>query len=507
MKYAIAFSLLICACQFRPVAEAPTPAPQPEQPVESHTSWTERTELFVEFPPLVAKQKSRFAIHLTRLDNFKPMTQASVEVKLSAPNEAPQTFSVNAPSRPGIFGVDVRPERAGRYELSVSLRGEGLSDRHIIGARSVSDKPAASQENASEESDGGAISFLKEQQWTLDFSTAVVASRRLAESLRLPAEVTPRSGGLAEATAPFDGRLILERTPVPGERVLPGQILASLLLPPSSVADPAGLELARNEATSQLQLARRDRERAERLVASGAAPAKRLDEAQAFEASAEARLKAANARLEQTESTAQAANSGKRFSVRAPIAGILDLIDASPGANVKAGETLFRIADLDRVYVAAIVPESEYPRMKSLSGAELEIPGVPAPRPLARLITVGRVVDAPSRTFPVVYEFDNRAREAAINQTVYVRLLFAPTMPGPVIPESAIIDDSGRPVVFVQESGESFERRAVTLGQRASGLVQVLDGIKTGERIVTGGAHLIRLASLSTQIPAHGHVH
>ena len=75
------------------------------------------------------------------------------------------------------------------------------------------------------------------------------------------------------------------------------------------------------------------------------------------------------------------------------------------------------------------------------------------------------------------------------------------------VPESAIVDDAGQPVVFVQVGGESFERRAVQLGNRGSGLVQILGDVSPGERVVVSGAPLIRLASLSLQVPAHGHTH
>lgn len=75
------------------------------------------------------------------------------------------------------------------------------------------------------------------------------------------------------------------------------------------------------------------------------------------------------------------------------------------------------------------------------------------------------------------------------------------------MPESAIIDDGGRPVVFLQIMGEAFQRRPVQLGIREGGYVQVLDGVFPGERVVTTGAHLIRLAAMSNQVPAHGHVH
>ena len=67
--------------------------------------------------------------------------------------------------------------------------------------------------------------------------------------------------------------------------------------------------------------------------------------------------------------------------------------------------------------------------MAALSGAELEVPGRSQPRRLQRLVSVGRVVDPASRTFPVIYEVDNRDRGVAVNQTVYVSLLTAATKP------------------------------------------------------------------------------
>jgi hypothetical protein len=61
--------------------------------------------------------------------------------------------------------------------------------------------------------------------------------------------------------------------------------------------------------------------------------------------------------------------------------------------------------------------------------------------------------------------------------------------------------------VFVQTEGESLERPPVTHGARTGDVIQVLNGVNAGERVVTTGAYLVRLASLSTQVPAHGHVH
>jgi RND family efflux transporter MFP subunit len=509
MKRRACLLLLIAALGCRNQEPMTSEAAEPEPRPESFTNWTTKTELFVEYPPLIVGQTSRFAIHLTRLDTFKPIGQGRVEVRLAPATGTTEIFATDTPSRPGIFGVNVEPSHSGEYRVSIHLEGEGISDVHDLGQVGSSATTAeAIHEHGPQTVE--TIAFLKEQQWTLDFATAIVEERQLRSSLWAPAEVIPRSGGEAEVTVPFDGRLVAENLPILGSAVKKGQLLASVLPPASSPSDLASLELARDEASLAIQLARRDRERAERLVTSGAAPAKRLDESRTAEAMAEARLKTAEVRLAQYEASSVAdGNPGgaKPFALRAPISGVIVVADAAPGANVKAGETLFKIVDLDTVYVSAIVPEAELPQVRRLSGAEMEIPGTEQPRRLQRLVSVGRVVDPASRTFPVIYEVDNRDRRIAINQAVHVRLFTETTSTAPVVAESAVVDDGGRPVIFIHLSGEAFVRRPVKLGIREGGFVQVLEGAWPGERVVTKGAHLIRLSAMSSQVPAHGHVH
>jgi hypothetical protein len=86
---------------------------KPEGLSVSH--WTARTELFMEYPVLVANVGGRFAVHFTRLDNFRPMKAGKVDIRLDGPGGT-ETFSSPGPSRPGIFGVDVKPSKPGRTD-------------------------------------------------------------------------------------------------------------------------------------------------------------------------------------------------------------------------------------------------------------------------------------------------------------------------------------------------------------------------------------------------------
>jgi RND family efflux transporter MFP subunit len=195
------------------------------------------------------------------------------------------------------------------------------------------------------------------------------------------------------------------------------------------------------------------------------------------------------------------------FLVRAPFSGVVAQRDAVPGANVSLGSVLFHLVDTAQVHVVGQIPETEVSRARRASTAEIETAGESSRVPAGRLIAVGKVLDAASRTLPIVFAVDNRTLGLPIGQAVFLHLLIGTAAARPVVPPSAVVDDGGRPIVFVQRAGETFERRPVTLGPRAGDRVQVLDGLQPGERVVTKGAYLVRLATLSATVPAHGHVH
>lgn len=499
--------LLLAGC-----GKTPPPAKTSEEPITiAMTRWSTKTELFMEHPPLIAGQDARFAVHLTDLSNFKPLAEGHVTVELRAAGGRSETFETNGPSSPGIFGVTVKPVAAGSFSMTVRLDSPALKDTHELGSVQVfADAQSAGEAEAPEEKEES-IRFLKEQQWKLDFATVEVTERSVRESLRVSADVRPRTGGEAEVIAPVAGRLsAASAIPAVGTQVHKGQVLARIIPRTATPSDRATLDSGLSEARTALGLAKRDRERAERLVTAGAVPAKRLDEAKAAEATAQARLDAAQSRLAQHESSRSADGdtpADSQFVLRAPITGVVAGTHGTAGASVEEGESLFRIVATDSVYVVAGIPEGESWQLRQLAGGELELPRQSEPQTLGRLVSIGRVVDTQSRTLPVIFEMQNSGARLAVGQSVFVRLFMKATTKTPAVPESALVDDAGRAVVFIQIAGESFARRPVRTGNRESGYIQISEGIKPGERVVTRGAYQVRLSAMSSQIPAHGHVH
>ena len=492
---------ILAACSQNPQAESPASKAEAAEPLKA-TIWTLGGELYLEYPALVRGQKERFAIHLTRLTDFKAVKDAACVVHLGE-----DVFPCDPSTHPGIFGANVEPKAAADARLSIVVHGKDLNETFDVGTVKVAPDTASAEKPAQPTEE--TIAFSKEQQWALDFGTELAAEQSMRDSLRVAAETLPRTGGEAAVIAPAAGRLIVQKTFAVGTMIEIGTEMASILPPAGPTTDLASLQLAETEAKVSLEQAQRDRQRAERLLAAGAVPARRAEEARTIEATAQARLQAAQTRQAQFEATRSGDDTEagvKRFVVRAPISGILAESSAISGANTEVGKVLFRIVDINAIFVSGVVPESEFSKLRTLSGAEVEMPDGQI-RPAGRLVAVGRLVDSETRTVPVTYETDNRDHRLAINQTVFLRLFLTPMGKAPVVPEAAIIDDAGRPVVFVQRGGETFLRRPVKLGIRNHGLVQVLEGVNVGDRVVTKGAYLIRLSTMSSSVPAHGHVH
>ena len=127
--------------------------------------------------------------------------------------------------------------------------------------------------------------------------------------------------------------------------------------------------------------------------------------------------------------------------------------------------------------------------------------------PTAALVTVGRTVNPSSRTVDVIYALAGEDTSLRVGATVHVSVPVGRATKGIAVERSALLDQDGRAVVYVQVDGEHFEERTVRVGDRAGPWVSVREGLELGERVVTRGSHLVRLVGQSGDAVPHGHVH
>lgn len=480
------------------------------------TVWTGPYEIFAEHAAPVAGARTKFLVHLTDLRTGEPPDAGALPFLLRQGTTVAEPPPV-APTRAGIYQPELVFPRPGDWQLALRLPVEGTNAAIELGTIQVhADRQAAEQANLPEQPEG--LSFLKEQQWKVQLRTAPAARRPLVERVRLPARVQAKPGTRTTVTAPVSGQLQAAPglpLPEPGRRIEAGQLLA--LLKPNfseAAAKVAEAQAEFSAAEAALTQARATYERTQKLAAEQAKSPRELQEAELVFVSARARHAAA-ASLLATFQPVVGNSSGTPLlmELRAPIAGVLNAIAAGPGDVVAAGQPLFTVLDPETVWIEARVPEVNVPALGAARNAAIELPDEQHRlRPLTgtgggRLVALGLEVDAATRTVPLLYELPNPAGQLRVGQQVTLHVETATAQAALAIPYSALVEEGGWFVAYVQLAGETFEKRELRLGIRDGEWVEVRSGLSEGERVVTRGAYAIRLSNATGAIPAHGHAH
>lgn len=473
---------------------------------EKITHFTDKTELFVEFPRLVVGEKSAFAAHLTTLADFRALAAAKVSVILSGANQPEERFAVEAPSQPGIFRPEAQPKQAGERELAIEVVTPQFTVRHELGPVTIyADRKSAEADGGAHEDEGG-IGFTKEQQWKVDFATAEVVKRQIRPAVAATGVLRARPDGEAQLTAPAPGQVQpAGRFPQLGQIVKKGDLLAYLAPRLGGETDFAALQAGATRARVAFEQAERERARMEALFKDEAVSEKRLLDARAGEVTARAEHEAAGRRLNQY-------SGGGGIPLRAPVSGLLADVRVSPGAFAEEGALLFYIVDRRALWLELRVPESEAVRLATPSGASFRVDGIDTAFDIVvgssgKLVAVGGAVDKVTRSVPVLFEFASPDPRLFVGMAVKAQVFAAAPREAVAIPASAVLDENGINVVFVMTGGESFERRPVRLGARDGDWVEVTEGLEPGQRVVSRGTYLVKLASTNAGQIGHGHAH
>ena len=473
---------------------------------EKLTHFSDKSELFVEFPPLVANQPATFVAHFTWLANFKPVVKGRLTVVLAGGAAPEERISIDTPSVPGIYKPVVTPKTAGKRELTLIVESDQGILTHGLGPVDVfADARAAQAAHGEEDHTDEGIAFTKEQQWKIDFATTEAVKGVVRESVAATGTIKAQPDGEALLAAPMAG-LVRPAGGFPrvGQTVKKGQVLAYFVPRLGGETDHASLEAAASRTRIGLDQAQRERERMESLFKDEAIPEKRLLEAKASEGIAVAEHDAAQQRL------AQLGDGSGGIALRAPIDGVVADVPVVPGAFVAEGAPLIHIANTGKLWLEARVSESDIGRLGTPSGAWFAADGYTGDFNIetgksGKLVAVGGVVDAATRTIPVIFEFTNPDRALPLGMTVKVRLFAGGGHEGVLVPADAVQDESGTSVVYVQASGESFARSIVQVGTRDGERIEIKAVLEPGQRIVSRGAYLIRLSASKSGPSGHAH--
>jgi len=178
------------------------------------------------------------------------------------------------------------------------------------------------------------------------------------------------------------------------------------------------------------------------------------------------------------------------FSLNSPIDGIVVERNATLGASVGTDANLFKIIDLSQVWIDADVFEKDLPRVRPGQEVKLTVTAFPQSTFSGRVILINSVLDPETRTVKVRTEVANPDGRLKPDMFANVQIVTDVNRAAISIPQSAVLNDEGKTIVFVAE-GNGYKKRQVQVGIQNNDRVEIVDGLTAGDKVVVKGNYLL----------------
>ncbi|RME03225.1 MAG: efflux RND transporter periplasmic adaptor subunit [Bacteroidetes bacterium] len=350
----------------------------------------------------------------------------------------------------------------------------------------------------------GVIALAQEQmrQGGLKIERVELAER--PEILRAPGVVRNNDYKTADVSSLIDA-IVVKRHVRLGELVRKGQKLLTLK---STALAQAEADWIR--AKAEYRKNKQEFERIKPLAEDGIVSQARLQQSRSAYESARAQLLATRSTLISyglTERDINDLESGKKLSLvtlRAPIEGTVVADNVVLGQHIAAGALLMRIINEESVWVEVNLPPDELGRIQNGAKAMISIKekgsGI-----AARVVGIHHEVDPTTRTALVRLEADNTSHVLHAGMFVEAEITIGHGEMSMLLPVVAVQRQGSETIVFIEEEPGRFERREVKTRPAGMGFVEVLGGLKVGERVVTRGAFVLLSELLKSGFEAHNH--
>ena len=322
-------------------------------------------------------------------------------------------------------------------------------------------------------SSDGAISLTANQLRTFGVTFGTVEMRSLSQSVRAAGRVVADEARIEQVAPRVSGFVERLHVNVTGQPVRRGQPMLELYAP----------ELL--AAQQELLLAAELQRTLGRSVVPGV-PSSNAD----LVAAARRRLTLWNISAAQIDEVLQTREIRRTLTVIAPASGIITERNVTQGQAVSAGQTLFTITDLSRVWVEVDLRGAEATAVRIGTLAEVTIAGVSDAMRTGRVEYVYATVDAESRTTRARIALTNS--DGVLRPGMYATVRLATPVPSVLtVPSAAVVQTGTRALVFVDLGGGRLAPQEVIIGLVTGDFTEVIRGLEPGQRVVTSAQFLL----------------
>ena len=522
--------------------------------LHNFTAYSNSNEFFMQHEGLEAGAKACITLFVTELENFDPAKAVEAKATLLVSGSEQQATATR--SKEGIFNFDLVPAKSGngnlffevgddkvRFPVKVNAAGHSHDHSHDAHAghshshgeadhdcsshdhnhdahaghshdhdHGDADHDCSSHDHSHDvpavfsdvsfvafgsQTEGATddVAFSKEQSWKIDFATAVVEKQNFGGAVKVVAKVVATPQDFTTIVATTSGKVQFVGNVVEGKEVAAGEPL--FYLEGGDVTDnDAAVKYA--EAESNYLLAKSDYERKKLLFNDMVVSERELEAAEALYKQAEARYKSLNRSFGNGKVTLKAVKNGY-------IASLL----VSNGDYVEPGTPIATVQCNGNYNIVAELPVRFAPQLRNIADVNIVLPTGEAFSMNSAGGSVVAVGSAANGCNMLPLTISAGAIDGVVpGSIVTLYITSVSDTKAVVVPRTALVEEMGNFFVFVQNNPISFEKRAVEVGATDGIMVQVLDGVAAGERVVTKGAVSLKLSQGAAALDPHaGHVH
>ena len=334
------------------------------------------------------------------------------------------------------------------------------------------------------------IHFSRQQAEAVDLETEEVAPGPFSYVIKTSGHIRAAQGDEAIIAATSNGIVSFTNPSLTdGSAVKSGQSIVTISAKDLLEGDPSA------KAKIEFETAEKEFQRAELLVKDQIISTKEFEQS---------RLRY------ETAYNAQASNmTAHGVRVTSPINGYIKNRMVGQGEYVSVGQPIATVSQNRRLQLRAELSESHYKTLKNITSANFKPAYDDQVYRLSdlngRLLSFGRSADGQSFFIPVTFEFDN-VGDFLPGAFSEVYLLANPQNDVISVPISSLTEEQGLYFVYLQLEEEHYNKQEVTPGQSDGTRVQIVSGLKPGDKVVTKGVYQVKLAAVSSVMP-EGHTH
>lgn len=370
------------------------------------------------------------------------------------------------------------------------------------------DKKGAHQKEEHDD-EAGVLEISAQGQQKAGLKFAEVREGQITNLLRVSGKVVPDESRVVHIRPSANGRVV-KIFVTPGSLIVKGQSLIAI-----DYVELGELQNAYAKARAAAEVSEQALKRAEHLSRIGALPRSEYERRRADHENSLADIKDIEFKLARYNVTAaqlsepeNSERSKLTYSIlRSPTNGVLIQFEAAEGEVIDPGHELFTIADLSRVWVEANVHETDLSLVKAGQNAEIRSDAYPEDIFSGTITKIGDVLDVATRTVKVRCEVPNSKTRLKLEMFVQVTIPTSQTRKALLVPTVAMQEIDHKPVVFIKEGKEHFEKRNIQIGEKNESEIEVLSGIKLGETVVTDGSFSLKSEFLKAEIGSDEHGH